>query len=92
MAKKKKEVEISEEEMVHEAEAQGLLEHDEAEQILAEDKVQEQGGRGFQGAADESDVKRPELKGERAKPKFEQPGTNNQSRIVHDDSDPDKAS
>lgn len=86
---KKPETGITEEEMVHGAEEAGLLEHDEAEEILhdeqAEMKFDEQEFPEHTSDGDEADVKRPELTGEAKKPKFEQPGTNNQSRIVHDE-------
>lgn len=81
MAKKKKKMSehITEEEMVQGAEDAGLLEHNEAEEILEEDKKFDE-----VGMDDESDVKRPELTGKKkpVKTKFEQPGTNNQSREV----------
>jgi hypothetical protein len=76
--KKASDAEVTEEEIVREAEAQGDLSHDEADSILAEDaKKQDQD--------DESDVKRPGLtghNGEKPKTDFEQPGQNNQKRVV----------
>lgn len=59
-------------------------------ETVTERKV-ERGGRGFHGAAeDDSGVKRPGLEGrpkDKPKPTFEQPGTNNQSRTVEEETD-----
>lgn len=82
VTKKKSSTDIlTEEEIVHEAERQGDLSHEEAEQILEEDSKLEAGVQPVAATDNESDVKRPEVQGHR-KTKFEQPGTNNIKREV----------
>lgn len=55
---------------------QAAIEEAEAEMEASPEKVDEL----LEGAGADT-VKRPELKGEAKKPKFEQPGTNNQSSV-----------